>query len=82
MKNIPAYPGPSNTGFQEGMTLEDHFAGQVLCQLLPLMVSYDKNVEMKYDAAVIARHAYKIAFAMMKERELMIDMRNVETKKI
>jgi len=56
-KNIQAFP-QLETGYK-GMTLFDYFAGQVL--------TYHPMNQHNYDA--VAQHCYKIAEAMMEERE-------------
>lgn len=52
----PVSTGLCTTIFQEGMTLRDWFAGQVLVSL------------REFDPDTRARHAYRIADAMLRER--------------
>lgn len=64
-KNIPAFPTQelnSNYGthpMQDGMTLRDYFAGQAIMGL-SAVIDWPEN---------IAQSAYKIADAMMQERD-------------
>ena len=60
MKTEQAFPNPHRTDIT-GMTLRDYFAAKAMQGLL---TSTDCS-----DAAIIIKDAYKIADAMLKERE-------------
>ena len=65
MKNIQAFPSLGNIGYnsdwqtEDGMTLRDYFAGQAIMGL-SAVIDWPEN---------IAQSAYKIADAMMQERD-------------
>ena len=67
----PAFPVPTGSGFVEGMTLRDYFAGQALIgYMLDCSAAYSSD--QRDEAASIpeyAREAYRIADAMLAERE-------------
>ena len=73
MKNIQAFPQISKSDFLEidleedhqGMTLLDYFAGQTMIEL-------SKALGFQSDYKDIARWSYKMANAMLKERERWI----------
>lgn len=67
MKNIQAFPNdmhPSNDpdNNYRGMTLRDYFAGQVL-------TGFMSQHALRFDSIDDANYCYKIADAMLKERE-------------
>jgi len=62
MTNEKAFPNPHLIG-ETGMTLRDYFAAKAMQNVF--MTGGDDD-ERRY----IAMHAYKMADAMMKEREL------------
>lgn len=68
IKNLSAFPIQDDAGIcqdgQEGMNLRDYFAAKAMQGLL---ISPDKYSEVKDDESC-AEHAYKIADAMLKER--------------
>ena len=59
--NIPAFPQKSNIGFS-GMTLRDYFAGQTLSR-----IAYSP-IQLLHCYNQIAEECYKIADAMLRER--------------
>ena len=66
----PAYPTnnyaaivPISTGYSEGMTLRDYFAGQAMAA-----VNLGIGVSDEYYRKT-AKHCYAVADAMLKERE-------------
>ena len=67
MKNPQAFPRPIwNNGVneynesQKGMTLRDYFAGQIVIGI---------SGDYQFSPVVIAERAYRIAYAMLEERE-------------
>ena len=73
IKNIPAFPRPFGACLnkfniaQEGMTLRDYFAGQVLIGELS---SQNQNWEwLSNKKEQLANRCYEIADAMLKERD-------------
>ena len=61
-KGGPAFP-PSNPGYAQGMTLRDYFAAKAM---QTYMISETWNPDTYKNAA---RLAYRVADAMLKERE-------------
>lgn len=59
-------PGTSPDSQQTGMTLRDYFAGQVLPTVLTVCVNDKIDPETGYPAHV-AKQAYRVADAMLKE---------------
>jgi len=74
MSNIPAFPtaqyadGVRPSGFDNGMTLRDYFAGQALAGGLEQGVEDDMHCSWWHDPTKIAKRAYAVADAMMKAR--------------
>jgi hypothetical protein len=67
----PAFPYSHQSGFssrtiESGMSLRDWFAGQALPKALDLAFKYTSVDDAK---VIVARTAYEIADAMLKERE-------------
>jgi hypothetical protein len=68
MKDIPAFPtaqyadGVRPSGFDNGMTLRDYFAGKAMQAMMS-----DPNLDMGCNT--VATLSYRMADAMMKERE-------------
>lgn len=67
-----AFPGYTKDGYNEGMSLVDYFAGQVVGHLA---VFYDQNKQrlvpaegVENLAQYIARNSYDVAEAMVEER--------------
>lgn len=62
MNNPPAFPRPysPSTNAQEGMTLRDYFAAKAMANAY---TQHDGNPN------IIAKWAYEIADAMLKERQ-------------
>ena len=59
MKDTPAFPQPINPSEQgRGMTLRDYFAAQAMESMLNNSTHYES----------VAKYAYRMADAMMKER--------------
>jgi len=67
-KNTPAYPvfDPDTDKIHLGMTLRDHFANSVLPSLISL---YGFNTEKTTEWH--AEKSYKLADAMLKQREII-----------
>lgn len=67
----PAFPGPDQMETQvdihEGMTLRDYFAAKAM-QAVPMHQGDLHDIPEAYDR--IARHAYKMADAMLRARRL------------
>ena len=67
MKDIPAFPtaqyadGVRPSGFDNGMTLRDYFAGQAMQAMMT-----DPNLDMGCNT--VATLSYRMADAMMKEK--------------
>jgi hypothetical protein len=61
----PAFPTPAGIQQNDGMSLRDYFAAAAL---QPLVTSAIKLDHVKWDAT--AQHAYLIADAMLKAREV------------
>jgi hypothetical protein len=74
MKDIPAFPtaqyanGVHPSGFDNGMTLRDYFAGQALAGGLEQGVEDDMHCSWWHGPTKIAKRAYAVADAMMKAR--------------
>lgn len=68
----PAFPyGDELTGWKPGMTLRDWFAGQA-STVLPQTMSQGsqmQNLDVEEQVGVIARLSYRVADAMIAERE-------------
>ena len=64
--NIAAFPG---AGLQRGMTLRDWIAGQALPWALGLHYGNDCGTTGEENARLAAQYAYKIADAMLAERQ-------------
>ena len=68
MKDIPAFPIVVDYGdgvkYQTGMTLRDYFAAKAMQGML------SENSGIRYPTDELVGFAYKVADAMMKEREL------------
>lgn len=74
----PAFPSPAvkHPGFareshnaQQGMSLRDWFAGRVIPQVLAGNITAILNGCSAQEADAMARDAYKLADAMLAERE-------------
>ena len=70
MKDTPAFPtsnwtqiAPYSSGYNEGMTLRDYFAGRAMQGML------SENSGIRYPTDELVDFAYKVADAMMKARE-------------
>ena len=68
MNDIPAFPIVVDYGdgvkYQTGMTLRDYFAAKAMQGML------SENSGIRYPTDELVDFAYKVADAMMKEREL------------
>lgn len=69
-RNTQAFPLDSAKGIEEGMTLRDYFAAKALQGIMACNPKIGGDEWTEHDYDILAETFYKMADAMLKQREL------------